>query len=224
MGTIAYGEALAWQRRVADRVRRGECIETLALLDHPPVFTAGARGSFQNLLADPREITLRGADLVRVDRGGDITFHGPGQLVAYPIIDLHTHRMGARRYVYGLEAAIVATVGRFGVTAGRRAGYPGVWVDGAKVAAVGIRISRGVTTHGVAINVTTELSWFDAIVPCGIPGVRVTSLERILGRAPDLNRVADAFAQDFAAAFNSRIIVSDGGLATREKELALDGA
>jgi len=146
-----------------------------------------------------------GAELVRIDRGGDVTFHGPGQLVAYPIVEL-ADPLDLRRYVRALEGAVIGAAATFGVGADRREGLPGVWVDGTrKLAAVGVRVKRGVTTHGLALNVSTDLSWFDEMVPCGIPGCQVTSLEQETGRSLHLADVGAVLADQLATAFGLRL-------------------
>ena len=178
LGRVPYRPTWDLQNDLAERRRRREIGDRLLLLEHDPVYTIGRGGDEVNLLATPERLAALGAELVRIDRGGDITFHGPGQLVAYPIVEL-ADPLDLRRYVRTLEAAIIDTAGAFGVEAERREGLPGVWVDGTrKLAAVGVRVRRGVTTHGLALNVSTDLSWFDEMVPCGIPGCEVTSLER----------------------------------------------
>ena len=184
------------------------------MLEHDPVYTIGRGGDETNLLASPERMVAMGAELVRIDRGGDITFHGPGQLVAYPIVELRDP-LDLRRYVRVLEAAVIAAAFRFGVRADRVDGLPGVWVDGTrKLAAVGVRVRRGVTTHGLALNVSTDLSWFDEMVPCGIPGCQVTSLERETGHSLQLTAVADVLAADLARAFGLTLAASPSPHAT----------
>ncbi len=173
----------------------------LALLEHHPVYTVGARGGRQNLLAVPGTLEARGAQIVDVDRGGDITFHGPGQLVAYPIVDLRARGIGPTDYVRGLERALLVALDEFGIAGALIRGKPGIWVDGAKIAALGVRVQRGVTSHGVALNVTTDLTWFEAIVPCGLAGSSITSIESISDGAPDMSVVEDAFAKAFSRVF-----------------------
>jgi lipoate-protein ligase B len=192
------------QNALADRRRRREIGDRVLLLEHHPVYTLGRGGDDRNLLASPERLAALGAELVRIDRGGDITFHGPGQLVAYPIVELRDP-LDLRRYVRSLEAAIIATAASFGVEADRVDGRPGVWVDGArKLAAIGVRVKRGVTTHGLALNVSTDLAWFTEMVPCGLPGIEVTSFGRELGESPSMTAVADRLAGDLAEAFGLR--------------------
>ena len=166
---------------------------------HPPVYTFGRRVRPENLLVTPT-----GAEVIESDRGGDVTYHGPGQLVAYPILDLRQRHLGAADYVRLLEAVMIRSAAAFGIDACRVPGRPGVWAGGAKLGAVGVRIQGGVTTHGLALNVATDLARFDAIVPCGLSGVRVTSLERELGYSPHIEEVEDAMIGAFETVFGFR--------------------
>jgi lipoyl(octanoyl) transferase len=169
------------------------------------VYTIGRGGDEANMLASPQRLRELGAELIRTDRGGDITFHGPGQIVAYPIVEL-ADALDLRRYVRTLEAAVIETAAQFDVAAARLDGHPGIWVDGArKLAAVGVRVKRGVTTHGLALNVNTNLRWFDEMIPCGIPGKGVTSLSRELGRSVPADEVADELARQLAAHLGLRM-------------------
>lgn len=216
-GVVAYGAGLAWQRTRATAVRAGTAGEALALLEHAPVYTLGMRARREHVLVPSEVLTARGAAVVETDRGGDVTFHGPGQLVAYPILDLRTRGLGPATYVRMLEACLIATLARCDVHAERVTGRPGVWVDAdgasAKIAAVGVRVREGVSTHGVALNVATDLAWFEAIVPCGIADAGVTSIQRVLGAAPAMDAVADAFAGAFAAVFGVRCVEATAPLA-----------
>ena len=205
-GVVEYGRALAWQRERADALAAGVGGEALALLQHPPVYTLGARGNRAHLLATPEALAARGAAVVPTDRGGDVTFHGPGQLVAYPILDLRARGLGAAAYVRRLESVVIDALAAFGVEAGRAEGRPGVWVGGAKIAAIGVRVSRGVSRHGLALNVSTDLDWFGGIVPCGIADAGVTSMARLPGGAPPMRAVEDAMAAAFERAFGVRLV------------------
>ncbi|MGZ8475978.1 MAG: lipoyl(octanoyl) transferase LipB [Candidatus Limnocylindria bacterium] len=198
LGTVAYEPTWELQDEIADQ-RRGRRIgDRLLLLEHFPVYTVGRGGDEANLLATPERLRELGARLIRVDRGGDITFHGPGQLVAYPIVELHDP-LDLRRYVRTLEAAIIDTAAAFGVVAGRVEGLTGVWVEGQrKLAAIGVRVKRGVTTHGLALNVNTEMTWFDEMIPCGIAGKGTTSLARELGHPMEMVLVEDQLARSLA--------------------------
>jgi lipoyl(octanoyl) transferase len=205
LGRVPYRPTWERQNDLADRRRRREIGDVVLLLEHDPVYTIGRGGHEENLLATPERMAELGAELVQIDRGGDITFHGPGQLVAYPIVEL-ADPLDLRRYVRALESAVIATAFSFGVRAGRVDGLPGVWVDGGrKLAAVGVRVRRGVTTHGLALNVSTDLAWFDEMVPCGIPGCQVTSLERETGHSLRMTDVADVLAADLARALGLRL-------------------
>ncbi|MBX5466033.1 MAG: lipoyl(octanoyl) transferase LipB [Firmicutes bacterium] len=184
LGRMEYAEAWAWQRHAAHGVRTGRHPEVLFLVEHPPVYTVGrgARGSLENLLWDEATRRAAGIGLFEVDRGGDITYHGPGQLVAYPIVDLKTRGRDLHRYLRSLEEAIIRALAAFGVTAQRLPPHTGVWVEEEKVAAIGVKASHWVTQHGLALNVCPNLAHFAGIIPCGIRDRGVTSLERLLGR------------------------------------------
>ena len=213
LGTMPYREAWVRQEQVhADVVDGAE--EQLLLVEHPPVVTLGRRaGVDRNLLATPEALAAAGVDLVQSDRGGDITFHGPGQIVAYPIVRLNDHRLSVGGFVRTLESAVIAALGDLGITARREEGAVGVWTDdptagpggtaaAAKVCAIGVRIRRGTSLHGVALNVTTDLNWFSLIVPCGLTGRAVTSVSRLLGlNAPGIDVVRQALSNRLVAAF-----------------------
>ena len=199
LGRVDYLEAWRLQDAVAGRVRGGDG-ERLLLLEHTPVYTIGRRGTMDHLLVDAAELRALGASVYRVDRGGDITYHGPGQLVGYPIVRLG-ERADLVRYVRGLEDALIAVLATYGVSGRPEQGKTGVWVDlrdgrPAKIAAIGVRVSRGVTTHGFALNVSTDLGAFGRMVPCGFLH-EVASLER-LGVRADLREVADRVAGSLA--------------------------
>jgi lipoyl(octanoyl) transferase len=199
LGTVAYRPTWALQDELAEQRRGRRVGDRLLLLEHFPVYTIGRGGDEANLLATPERLRELGAELVRIDRGGDITFHGPGQIVAYPVVELRDP-LDLRRYVRTLEAAVIETVAGFGVQALRVPGHAGVWVDGErKLGAIGVRVKRGVTTHGLALNVNTDLRWFDEVIPCGIPDKGVTSLARELGATVPMEEVEDALAGRLAA-------------------------
>src|SRR5438105_9978683 len=198
LGTVPYEPTWELQDELAQQRRERRIGDRLLLLEHFPVYTIGRGGDASNLIASPQRLRDLGATFIRVDRGGDITFHGPGQLVAYPIVELGDP-LDLRRYVRTLEAAIIATASRFGVEAERVEGLTGVWVDGArKLAAIGVRVRRGVTTHGLALNVNTNLRWFAEMVPCGIRDKDVTSLERELGHRVEMEAVEEVLANELA--------------------------
>jgi lipoyl(octanoyl) transferase len=209
LGTVPYLPTWELQDELAQQRRERRIGDRLLLLEHFPVYTIGRGGDETNLLAGPERLRQLGAEFVRIDRGGDITFHGPGQIVAYPIAELRDP-LDLRRYVRSLEEAIIDTAACFGVTAGRVSGLTGVWVEGErKLAAIGVRVRRGVTTHGLALNVNTELRWFDEMIPCGIRDKEVTSLARELGRAVPMEDVEEALAAELATHFGLRL--ADGG-------------
>lgn len=205
LGTVAYRPTWELQDELAEQ-RRGRRIgDRLLLLEHFPVYTIGRGGNESNLLATPERLREIGAELIRIDRGGDITFHGPGQIVAYPIVELRDP-LDLRRYVRILEAAIIDSAAAFGVATGRLEGQPGVWIDGErKLAAIGVRVKRGVTTHGLALNVNTDLTWFDEMIPCGIGDKEVTSLARELGSGVPMEAVEDELGRQLAAHLGLRI-------------------
>ncbi len=185
-GTVPYAQACAWQAELVARRKAGEIPDLLILCQHPPVITLGRNARRENLLLPEEELARRGVEVHASNRGGDVTFHGPGQLVGYPIIDLSGWRKDVVTYVRALEEVLIRTACEFGIEAGRKAApqqkrqfYTGVWVGEEKLAAIGVHISRWVTSHGFALNVTTDVSYFDLIVPCGIADKGVTSLERL---------------------------------------------
>ncbi len=201
LGLVEYDAALATQQLLVQECREdGDA--TLLLLEHPPTYTLGARGDTGNLLADEARLQQMGAVVRRTDRGGDITYHGPGQLVGYPILDLHQWHEGPRWYVRSLEQVLIETLAEFGIAGERVQGRPGVWAGDSKIAAIGVRISRGITSHGFALNVDPDLTYFSHIVPCGLPGVTVTSMANELGDAPKMERVIDSITAAFARVFN----------------------
>jgi lipoate-protein ligase B len=201
-GLVDYHGAWRWQRETAACVASG-APEALAVLQHAPVYTLGRRARRDSFLVDAETLARRGAAIVETDRGGDVTFHGPGQLIAYPILDLRARGLAASDYVRLLEEVMLRTVGALGIGAVRSPGRPGIWAGDAKLGAVGVRIQRGVTTHGLALNVDPDLLWFDAIVPCGLKGVEVTSMARLLANPVEIAAVEDAFIASFELVFDS---------------------
>jgi len=202
-----YSSVLRYQESLFDKAVEAknegqEVQQTLILCQHHPVYTLGKSGSIENLLVDPEGV---GAEFVRINRGGDITFHGPGQLVAYPIVDLDKLGIGVALYVEKLEDVIIKTLADFGVYAERMEGAPGVWVNGAKIGAVGIKLSRHITMHGLALNVNTDLSFFDHIVPCGISDKQVTSMMKLSGSAYNMIDVVNVFKKYFQEVFNEEL-------------------
>ena len=199
-GLTPYEAAWQLQQRLAADVRAGSD-PTLILLEHPPTYTLGSRGNAANILLSEERLRRLGADVVRSDRGGDVTFHGPGQIVGYPILDLRAMGLGPVAYVRGLEATLIDVLASYGIVAGRVAGRPGVGVGDAKIAAIGVRISGGVSTHGFALNVNSDLSYFDHIIPCGLADASVTSMQKLTGERFGLDAVIDAIVDSFEAQF-----------------------
>src|SRR5215467_1091349 len=204
LGRVPYAEALALQRELVDERRAGRIGDVLLLVEHPHVLTLGVRGDGgrSHILAPAERLAALDVAVHEAGRGGDITYHGPGQLIGYPIIDLKPDRCDVHRYVRDLEEVLIRVAADHGIRAGRLSGLTGVWVGGAKLAAIGVRIARWITSHGFALNVTTDLDFFKLIVPCGIDDRGVTSLAALLGRSLDVRdveaHVIDHFAEVFA--------------------------
>ena len=203
LGRCGYAETLVLQEEARESVIAG-AREQLLLVEHPPVITLGRRG-------DERHVLLPAAPVVRVSRGGDVTYHGPGQLVGYPIVDLARRGRDVDRYLRALEEVLIGTAARCGVRATRRRGFTGVWVDDAKLAAIGVGIRRWVTMHGFALNVADLRAEFAAIVPCGLAGVGVTSLEQLTGRRPAMAEVEAVVVDEFQRVFASAPLAAATG-------------
>jgi lipoyl(octanoyl) transferase len=201
---VPYAEALALQRALAEDRKANRVRDLLLLVEHPHVLTLGVRGDGgrAHILADAGVLAARGVEVFEAGRGGDVTYHGPGQVVGYPIIDLKPDRCDVHRYVRDLEEVLIRTAADYGVTGTRVDGLTGVWVGREKLAAIGVRISRWVTSHGFALNVTTDLDYFNLIVPCGIADRGVTSLEQLLGHSIDLAEVEVRIAAHFSKVFD----------------------
>jgi len=208
LGRVPYAEGVALQQRLVEERRRGEIPDTLLLLEHPHVITLGVKVHHDrsHVVASADELARRGVEVHESGRGGDVTYHGPGQLVGYPIFDLSPDRQDLHRYVRDIEEALIRALARFGVTAGRIPGLTGVWVGDDKVAAIGVRISRWITSHGFALNVGTDLDYFGLIVPCGITDHGVTSLSRLLGRPMAVDEVEEPVIQGFTGVFGLEAI------------------
>lgn len=201
LGLIEYSQALQLQENLLGQRYRGEIEDTLLLLEHPPVFTLGRGGNVKNLL------TPRGIPVHRVGRGGDVTFHGLGQLVGYPIIHLESHGRDVHAYLRGIEAVLIEVLKQHQVHAHRQDGCTGVWVRDEKIASIGVGVRHWVTYHGFALNVTTDLSYFSDIVPCGIIGVQMVSMSSILGQSVTVEAVRPLVAETFARYFGYKEIV-----------------
>jgi lipoyl(octanoyl) transferase len=242
LGQLDYGEGLRLQRQLVDLRKAGEIGDVLLLLEHSPVITLGRNARAANVLFSPDGLAARGVELFECDRGGDVTFHGPGQLVGYPIFDLRSHELlpldlastnndlrsrtfadrsvratqtrktlGAVDFVRRLEEVLIRVAADFGIPTKRVAGLTGAWTDPveAKIAAIGVHISRSVTSHGFALNVNTDLSYFDLIVPCGITAKPVTSMKKELRREVDMDSVAQAISRNFGRVFSSQMLWVD---------------
>ena len=211
LGTIDYADALATQRALVEDRKADRIPDLLLLLQHPPVITLGVKGDGgrTNVVATRERLDALGIAVYEAGRGGDVTYHGPGQIVGYPIIDLKPDRCDVHRYVRDIEEVMIRVCADYGVSAGRIKGLTGTWVDGDKIGAIGIRISRWVTSHGFAFNVNTRLDHFQLIVPCGIADHGVTSLERLLGEQIDIRQVEDGFVRQFADVFEREVVEED---------------
>ena len=201
-----YRNAWELQKRLVDLRSKGRIPDCLLLTEHEPVMTMGRASAESNLLCSPAELRERGVELFEVERGGDITFHGPGQLVVYPIIDLNGRGRDLHRYLRDLESVVVATLHDFGLNAGMKHGLTGVWVDDHKLAAIGVAVSRWVAYHGLALNVNTDLDYFKLINPCGITRYPVGSISSMLGENVDFQKVADLLVCNFARLFEYEIV------------------
>lgn len=202
LGVVPYAAALELQAEFVRGRRAGEIEDRLLLLQHPHVITLGTSSHEENILVDDEQRSLLGIELFQTGRGGDVTYHGPGQLVGYPIFDLKPDRCDLHRYVRDIEEALIIALRELDITGDRKPGLTGVWVGNEKIAAIGVRVSSGwITSHGFALNATTDLAFFDAIVPCGIREHGVTSIARTLGRNIEMSTVEDAVTRSFALVF-----------------------
>ena len=207
LGLVPYGEALAMQRALVEERKAGRTPDLLLLLQHPPVITLGVRGDGgrSHVIATNDRLRELGIDVFETGRGGDVTYHGPGQIVGYPILDLKPDRQDVHRYVRDVEEVMIRVCADYGLAAGRVSGLTGTWIGNEKIGAIGIRISRWVTSHGFAFNVSTDLDHFNLIVPCGIADRGVTSLAKATGRPIALAEVEDAIARHFSAVFDREV-------------------
>lgn len=203
LGRVSYAEGVALQERIRSAIRSGKQPDHLLLLEHPHVYTLGRSATPADVVLDDLGRAGLGIEVAASDRGGQVTYHGPGQLVGYPILDLSPDRRDVRRYVRDLQAVLIRTLENYGLTAhgGAESATVGVWIGERKIASIGVHLSRWITTHGFALNVATDLSLFDGIVPCGLPGVVMTSIEAEVGSAPDLEEISRICAGEFAGVF-----------------------
>ncbi len=198
LGTTRYADAWELQKQIFSARLAQRIGDVLLLTEHEPVFTLGKGADGNHLLASDEELSEKKIDMFWIDRGGDVTFHGPGQIVGYPILDLNQHYNDIHRYLRDIEEMIIRTLKEYGITAGREKEFTGVWVNNEKIAALGVKVSKWITMHGFAMNVNTDLSFFDRIIPCGIFHKGVTSLEQILGRRVDLDEVQQTLVRHFS--------------------------
>lgn len=229
LGRLAYAATLELQRAVARaRIAGAIADDVLLLVEHPPVVTLGRSSKAAHLTASPELLRARGIELFEIERGGDVTFHGPGQLVGYPVLDLKQHRQDLHWYLRQVEELLIRTCASLELTGERSAGFTGVWTSGPvagprhaprKIASIGVHARDWVTWHGFALNVTTDLSYFDLIVPCGIPGVDMTSIERELGRPLPLAAIEDLTAIACAEVFD--LVPEDGTAASLPVDAAV---
>lgn len=215
LGVTRYGAALKLQEEAFSQVSRCEQPDTLFLTEHSHVYTLGSQTNKDNLLFSPAELQMKNIEVFDVMRGGDITYHGFGQMVAYPILNLHHFYLDAHRYLRDLEEAVIQTLKTFGVESRRKThpnpkkNYTGVWIGDEKICALGVRFSKWTTMHGLALNINTDLDFFNGIVPCGISEMGVTSLAKILGKPIEMKRVCDNFIQSFQDVFDVEILTAD---------------
>ena len=207
LGLVPYGEALAMQRALVEERRAERVPDLLLLLQHPPVITLGVKGDGgrSNVVATTERLDQLGIEIHETGRGGDVTYHGPGQIVGYPILDLRPDRCDVHRYVRDVEEVMIRVCADYGLSAGRIAGLTGTWIGAEKIGAIGIRISRWITSHGFAFNVNTDLDHFGLIVPCGITDRGVTSLEKATARRVTINEAEDAIIRHFSAVFDRAV-------------------
>jgi lipoyl(octanoyl) transferase len=203
LGRVNYKKALEFQLSLLEKVKRNEVGDTLLLLEHPPTFTIGRRGRVEHLLKNQEELKDKGICFEVVGRGGDITYHGPGQLVGYPILYLSNHKSDIHLFLRNIEEVIIDALSDFDIIGERKTGHTGVWVMDEKIASIGVGVKKWTTYHGFALNVNTDLSYFDMIVPCGIPGVKMTSIKELSGNKNDVdmsdveNSIIEAFSRVF---------------------------
>jgi lipoyl(octanoyl) transferase len=224
LGRVSYTEAVELQHAARSAVKTGEGPERFFLLEHPHVYTLGRNASGEDVLAGPEWLAARGVEIAECDRGGQVTYHGPGQLVGYPVVNLSPDRRDIRRYVRDLQEVLIRTLADYGVPArpGEEAAFIGVWAGEEKIASIGVHLSRWITTHGFALNVSTDLSYFTGIIPCGLHQVRMASIERLTGAAPELPEIAAVAARHFGEVFD-RELVAAGSAALPAMTAAVGG-
>jgi lipoyl(octanoyl) transferase len=209
LGRISYADALNLQMQICDLKKKGFDKDVLLLLEHPPTITLGRSAKRDHLLVKEEFLKSQGIDLWNVDRGGDITFHGPGQLVGYPILSLHAQERDVHQYMHNLEESMIRLLETYGIAGCREHALTGVWTNSGKIAAMGVHISRWITRHGFALNVNTDLSFYDFIIPCGITGRKVTSMQHILSHSSDMEEAVERYIPIFGALWNRTMIMID---------------
>jgi lipoyl(octanoyl) transferase len=214
LGVVAYGDALELQQSLVAKRKSGAIPDQLLLLEHPPVITLGVktRNDRSHILATEDELATEGVEVFESGRGGDVTYHGPGQLVGYPILDLRPDRCDVHRYVRDLEEVLIRAVRRYGIESTRSAGLTGTWVGDRKIAAIGVRIARWVTSHGFALNVSTNLARFGLIVPCGLSDKGVTSIEQLASGPVTMASVQNTISDAFSEVFDARVVEAERAL------------
>jgi len=205
LGLVEYGIAYNVQRRLHRQRLMEEIPDVLLLLEHPPTITIGKSGSIENVLVSREALSKEGVSLFFIDRGGDVTYHGPGQIVGYPIIDLKQRRKDIRRFVYDIEEVIIRTMKDFSIDAGRDESHPGVWVDGKELAAIGLAIRRWVSMHGFAINVNPNMEHFSLINPCGLNDREAISMSQLLGETLKTGAIKERFSAHFSGIFDAPV-------------------
>ncbi|MBF8293750.1 MAG: lipoyl(octanoyl) transferase [Bacteroidetes bacterium] len=222
LGRTRYAEAWDLQQRVFDLRRLGLIDDVLLLTEHDHVYTLGKGGDANHLLASDAELSKDGTEVFRIDRGGDITYHGPGQIVGYPILDLNKYSPDIHKYLRSLEDVLIDLLDAFGIKGGREEGMTGVWVRGEKIAAIGVKVSKWITMHGFALNVNTDLQKFERIIPCGIFHKGITSMQRYLGREIPIEEVERKLTESFAGVFGCMpVLVSAESLRKRVESLQI---
>lgn len=214
LGTVDYAAGLALQHERVTQRKAGAIPDTLLLLEHPHVYTLGRNARRENVLVSPAFLKSRGAEVFETDRGGDVTYHGPGQLVGYPILDLTQHRRDIAWFMRSLEEVFIRVAADYGLEAGRVVGAAGVWVGNEKLVAMGVHVSRWITSHGFAFNVNTDLSYFDWIVPCGLRDKGVTSIERLSGRPADMVVARERVVEHFGDVFGLNMQTREAAVST----------
>jgi len=220
LGRLDYGKAFELQRTLVEQRKRGEIADQFLVVEHPHTITLGRNGHMENLVAGEDELVRAGVAFHHTDRGGDITYHGPGQIVGYPILDLREWKRDVVAYVRAIEQTIIDTLADFGMAAGREPGMTGVWIDGAKIAAIGVHVSRWVTSHGFALNLNTDLRYFEYIVPCGLvkPVTSMAALGSAASRENVVERLVHHFGRVFDRPMTPAVIAGAGEFRAREDE------